>query len=132
MTCLYCGGTEKLGKEHLVPRARGGLDIPENLFRACQRCNASKGNKLPSEWRKNLPSEIYELERKALLLHPALLPLKNTETMKRKIFNVKCTAQQKKKLEDIAAREGLGLSSWVLHAALLKAEERQAAKKETR
>ena len=77
--CLYCGDTERsdterLAVEHLIPRTRGGLDIPENIFRACRSCNASKSNRLPSEWRDDLPAGIYDLERRALMLHPEVVP----------------------------------------------------------
>jgi hypothetical protein len=75
MSCLYCGGTEKLGIEHLVPKTRGGLNIPENIFQACRKCNASKNKRLPSEWRKDLPPKVYALERRALHLHPPVRPL---------------------------------------------------------
>lgn len=32
--------------EHLVDRARGGTDHPENLTLACQKCNTSHYNKI--------------------------------------------------------------------------------------
>jgi 5-methylcytosine-specific restriction endonuclease McrA len=32
--------------EHIVPRAQGGSDDPENLAVACQRCNHAKGRRL--------------------------------------------------------------------------------------
>jgi hypothetical protein len=74
MSCLYCGGDEKLGTEHLIPRTRGGRDIPENVFQACRKCNASKNARLPSEWRNDLPPKVYALERRALKLHPPITP----------------------------------------------------------
>jgi 5-methylcytosine-specific restriction endonuclease McrA len=50
--CYYCG--IKVGKnyhvEHVIPLSRGGSDGPENIVIACQGCNCSKGDKLPSEW----------------------------------------------------------------------------------
>lgn len=51
---------------------------------------------------------------------------KKTKTTKEDVFNVRCTAKQKAALEAVAAREGLGLSPWVLHAALLAAEAKEA------
>lgn len=47
--CSYCGGP---GGEvdHIVPLARGGLHHPQNLAAACRSCNASKNDRLPSEW----------------------------------------------------------------------------------
>lgn len=124
--CLYCGGNEKLGKEHLVPRTRGGLDIPENIFLACRKCNASKSDRLPSEWRKNLPPEIYELERLALHLHPKIPPRRrNKRVQKEKVFNVRCTEEQKELLDEVAARQGMGISTWLLHLGLADAQTRQ-------
>ncbi len=56
----------------------------------------------------------------------ATRPKKNTKTAKDEVFNVRCTAKQKATLEAIASREGLGLSTWVLHAALVTAETKEA------
>lgn len=50
---------------------------------------------------------------------------KKTKTTKEEIFNVRCTTKQRATLEAVAEREGLGLSTWVLHAALRTAEARQ-------
>lgn len=75
MNCLYCGGTEKLGKDHIVPKIRGGRDIPENIVRACRRCNSSKSSRLPSEWRKDLPKKVSAIEQRAVRLHPKIRPL---------------------------------------------------------
>lgn len=36
--------------DHIVPKARGGSDHPDNLTLACGPCNASKRDKLLSEW----------------------------------------------------------------------------------
>lgn len=78
--CLYCGNTEppdaeraqRIGVDHLVPRSRGGRDIPENTVQACFGCNVRKNDRLPSEWRDDLPPEVYELEQRALVLHPGV------------------------------------------------------------
>lgn len=48
--CFYCGGTERITVDHVVPLARGGLHHPDNLVPACLRCNSSKGAKLLHEW----------------------------------------------------------------------------------
>jgi HNH endonuclease len=126
MTCLYCGGDKKLANEHMVPRSRGGLDIPENIFRACQRCNSSKGDRLPSEWRADLPTNIRQLERIALSFHPKLLPRKkNRKAQKQQVINVRCTGPQKIMLEKIAASRGMGVSTWLLYQGLVDAEQRQ-------
>ncbi|HMF30065.1 MAG TPA: HNH endonuclease [Candidatus Lokiarchaeia archaeon] len=50
-TCIYC---EKeipaLTTEHILPRHRGGPDIPDNAVRVCKSCNSQKGAKRLYEW----------------------------------------------------------------------------------
>lgn len=50
--CWHCGKAlnGKYEVDHLIPLDRGGSDWPSNLVCSCQRCNRSKGNKLPQEW----------------------------------------------------------------------------------
>jgi 5-methylcytosine-specific restriction endonuclease McrA len=51
-TCQYCG--ERGGKlecDHVVPLARGGSNDISNLVTACFKCNRSKRDKTPEEWR---------------------------------------------------------------------------------
>ena len=48
--CRYCGETEDLTCDHIVPLVRGGTNDDENLAAACRRCNSSKGDKTPAEW----------------------------------------------------------------------------------
>jgi hypothetical protein len=128
MTCLYCGDTENLGTEHLIPSKRGGRDIPENIFQACRRCNSSKNDRLPSEWRDDLPAAVYELEQRALRLHPEISPRRKKENIrlpKEESINIRLTTKQKAALDAAAAREGLGLSTWLLRLGLVAAQERQ-------
>jgi Zn ribbon nucleic-acid-binding protein len=40
--CVYCGATERLAIDHIVPHARGGAKVFENLLTACQSCNSSR------------------------------------------------------------------------------------------
>ena len=47
--CQYCGQTQDLTLDHLIPRSRGGKSIWTNLVTACLSCNAKKGDKLISE-----------------------------------------------------------------------------------
>ncbi len=42
--CTYCGGPAGT-LDHIVPRHRGGANLPDNATAACQRCNSSKGRK---------------------------------------------------------------------------------------
>lgn len=41
--CAYCGTTNNLSLDHLIPRYSGGRDNPDNLVYACKSCNSSKG-----------------------------------------------------------------------------------------
>ncbi len=48
--CEYCGSKDNLSWDHLIPRAKNGLDIAENHVLACKKCNSSKGAKGIFEW----------------------------------------------------------------------------------
>jgi hypothetical protein len=50
--CIYCGATEQLSYDHLIPRSRGGPDVPDNVVMACRACNSSKGDRGVYEWYK--------------------------------------------------------------------------------
>lgn len=51
-TCGYCGDVAT-HCDHVIPLARGGETVEDNLVAACKRCNSSKGARLVSEWRGN-------------------------------------------------------------------------------
>lgn len=52
--CAYCGATNlPLTADHLVAKANGGVDAPENIVPACQHCNEAKADK---DWRDFLMS----------------------------------------------------------------------------
>ena len=133
MKCLYCGSTKTVHTDHMVPRSRGGLRIEGNLFPACKSCNSSKGNRLPSEWRDDLPSEVYELEKAALKLHPEI-PSRNIKPIKACNINIRCTEQQKNILESIAIHEGMCVSTWLLQQGLRaeRVERDRRAEREAR
>jgi uncharacterized protein YdaU (DUF1376 family) len=49
--CVYCGASDiPLQLDHIIPRSRGGSDVPENLAACCKPCNTSKGARTPEEW----------------------------------------------------------------------------------
>lgn len=48
--CAYCGGTDRVGTDHVVPLSRGGTNTPDNIVPCCLPCNSSKKDKLLSEW----------------------------------------------------------------------------------
>jgi hypothetical protein len=47
--CRYCGRTENLSVDHVVPRCQGGGDQLENLVVACRSCNSRKGGRTPEQ-----------------------------------------------------------------------------------
>lgn len=49
--CVYCGATENITTEHVIPITRGGTHSIGNLTSACRSCNFSKGSKFIMEWR---------------------------------------------------------------------------------
>ena len=44
--CVYCGSTEKLQLDHIIPFSKGGATSLENLQLLCQKCNLEKSNKI--------------------------------------------------------------------------------------
>jgi 5-methylcytosine-specific restriction endonuclease McrA len=49
--CFYCGNTENIQLDHVVPIARGGIHSIGNLLPACRSCNASKNKWFITEWK---------------------------------------------------------------------------------
>lgn len=48
--CNYCGSSDSLSLDHILPQKYGGKDNAENLIYACKFCNSSKGTKDLIEW----------------------------------------------------------------------------------
>ena len=44
--CAHCGSTENISRDHIVPLARGGTDLIENIQPLCLPCNGRKGAKV--------------------------------------------------------------------------------------
>lgn len=44
--CVYCGSTENLQLDHIIPFSKGGATTVENLQLLCQKCNLEKSNKI--------------------------------------------------------------------------------------
>ena len=47
--CQYCGSSEELTFDHVIPRSRGGRTTWENIVTACAPCNLTKGGRTPRE-----------------------------------------------------------------------------------
>ena len=56
--CLYCGATENLTLDHIMPQSRGGENSWENLVTCCGSCNVKKGNRTPEEAKMPLLKEV--------------------------------------------------------------------------
>lgn len=57
--CCYCGSSEFLSVDHLIPTKRGGANTGDNLVWACRSCNSSKCARDALEWlaqRNQFPS----------------------------------------------------------------------------
>lgn len=77
-TCQYCGTrlpSQLLTLDHIVPRARGGLTVWDNVVAACKDCNWRKGDRPLAEVKLTLrrppktPTQSWMLSR-ALASHP--------------------------------------------------------------
>ena len=77
-TCQYCGKTDDLTFDHLVPRSQGGQTRWNNVVTACAPCNLDKGGALPDRvgmYPKQLPYRptVFELHRNGRLFPPNYL-----------------------------------------------------------
>lgn len=50
--CVYCGSTQMITQDHVIPVDKGGRHSEGNLVPACQSCNSSKANLLLMEWKR--------------------------------------------------------------------------------
>lgn len=53
-SCFYCGSTQRIEADHIIPVSRGGNTSIGNLVPACRSCNAKKSNRFIMEWRIRL------------------------------------------------------------------------------
>ena len=49
--CLYCGSSELIEIDHVIPLARGGSHSVGNLAPACRSCNRTKSDLFVMEWK---------------------------------------------------------------------------------
>lgn len=48
--CVYCGSTEKLEWDHIIPKVKFVIDTFDNSVLACKKCNCQKNGRDPFEW----------------------------------------------------------------------------------
>jgi 5-methylcytosine-specific restriction endonuclease McrA len=53
--CVYCGASENLTVDHVIPKSRGGHHTWDNLVTACMKCNNKKDNYLLEEIGMTIP-----------------------------------------------------------------------------
>ncbi|TAF66927.1 MAG: HNH endonuclease [Cytophagales bacterium] len=58
--CQYCGSTQDLTLDHVLPRSRGGLSSWDNLVTACRQCNSKKGDFTPDEAQMKLSRKPFK------------------------------------------------------------------------
>tara|TARA_B100002019_G_scaffold211851_1_gene184639 strand:+ start:1298 stop:1684 length:387 start_codon:yes stop_codon:yes gene_type:complete len=51
--CAYCGSTENLTIDHVIPKSKGGTNFTQNVVCSCLSCNGSKANTEWQEWYLN-------------------------------------------------------------------------------
>jgi hypothetical protein len=59
--CAYCGSEDNLTIDHIVPQAKGGLDVTKNVVCCCHFCNQSKGHEHWKLW--YVQQDFYDEER---------------------------------------------------------------------
>lgn len=47
--CVFCGATDRLSVDHIVPVSKGGTSDDDNLRTMCIRCNTSRGNRMKDD-----------------------------------------------------------------------------------
>jgi 5-methylcytosine-specific restriction endonuclease McrA len=46
-SCAYCGSSEDITQDHIIPLSKGGANVIENIQPLCRTCNSRKRDKLP-------------------------------------------------------------------------------------
>lgn len=99
--CFYCGESQELTMDHVLPRSRGGHKIIENLKAACKSCNnVEKGDMTIEEYRDMLAIRHIEAMK-------GMLPLTSPLALLR-------SAQQLKFFGELPKQERKGLVKWLL------------------
>ena len=64
--CAYCGqplDINKMHKDHVIPRFKGGSDLLPNLMSACAPCNLWKKTLSVEEFREEIGKQIERVRR---------------------------------------------------------------------
>jgi hypothetical protein len=70
--CFYCKEDHLVVDDHVVPIVRGGPpDEAWNIVKACDLCNSSKSDQLPSEWCPD-NAEAIEIEKRVPTIYPRM------------------------------------------------------------
>lgn len=59
--CAYCRrdvGFERLTRDHVLPRSRGGREAPENVLPACGSCNRKKRSRRLRDFAPSLEASL--------------------------------------------------------------------------
>lgn len=64
--CAYCGSTENLTLDHIVPQMRGGNNHITNVLCSCASCNGAKSHSDWLDWYQQ--QEFYKIEREQKII----------------------------------------------------------------
>lgn len=64
--CAYCGSTENLTIDHIIPRSKGGSNLATNVLCSCKECNNDKGRDDVWEWYSK--QEFFTRERECAIV----------------------------------------------------------------
>lgn len=96
--CAFCGRAfrdEKLSRDHVIPRSRGGKDVWTNVVTSCKSCNNLKGDSLLSEIGWELLYVPYEPS------HTEELILKNRNIIADQMYYLKAYLPAHSRLQNI-------------------------------
>lgn len=63
LECFYCGDQAQ-SVDHIIARASGGPDHPDNLVPVCRSCNGQKSAKSLEEWASQIRAELARVPRR--------------------------------------------------------------------
>jgi 5-methylcytosine-specific restriction endonuclease McrA len=58
--CVYCGTSDNLTIDHIIPQSRGGKTDFENCTTSCRVCNNKKGSRTPNEAHMPMHKKAYQ------------------------------------------------------------------------